>query len=279
MSDSLVSLVVALADDELILGHRHSEWTGFAPHIEEDVAFSSIAQDEIGHAAALYSFVGRLTGEDPDRLALGRAKDEYRNAILCERHNGDWAFSLARHWLYDNADDIRLETLADTSSDELRALVGKLRREERYHLIHANTWMRRVAHGPVEGHTRLVDAVGQALPEALDVFEPIELEDEAVKEGWLPSPFEVLRSRFMERTADALDELDIPAEISSRVDTGEFVASSSGDLIVDEEPAAAAEPLVGRISPGGRRGLHTDDFDQLWDDLTYTYRTNPGASW
>jgi ring-1,2-phenylacetyl-CoA epoxidase subunit PaaC len=94
VSEALNSLLIALADDELILGHRHSEWTGFAPHIEEDVAFSSIAQDEIGHAAALYTIAAELTDDVPDRLALGREKSEYRNAIFCERPNGDWSYTL-----------------------------------------------------------------------------------------------------------------------------------------------------------------------------------------
>ena len=130
-------------DDELILGHRHSEWTGFAPHIEEDVAFSSIAQDEIGHAAALYGLLAMRSGGDADGLALGRDVSEYRNAVLCERPNRDWAYTLARHWVYDTADAIRLEALSDTADEDLRALVTKMRREERYHLIHADTWIER----------------------------------------------------------------------------------------------------------------------------------------
>src|SRR5918994_535549 len=87
---SLRSLVLAVADDELVIGHRHSEWTGFAPHLEEDVAFSSIAQDEIGHAAALYGLLARLDDTDADAIALGRDAGEYRSAILCERPNRDW---------------------------------------------------------------------------------------------------------------------------------------------------------------------------------------------
>src|ERR671919_2133038 len=119
MSASLIALVTALADDELIIGHRHSEWTGFAPHIEEDVAFSSIAQDEIGHAANYFMLLARLTDDDADRIALGRDAGEYRNAVICERSNGDWAYTLARHWLYDTADDIRLATLERSSNTEL----------------------------------------------------------------------------------------------------------------------------------------------------------------
>ncbi len=172
MSTALMSLLTALGDDELVLGHRHSEWTGYAPHMEEDVAFSSIAQDEIGHAAAYYSIAASITGGSADALAFGRDPGEYRNALLCERPNGDWAFTLARHWLYDHADDVRLEALEGSSHGELASLAHKIRREERYHLIHADTWLKRIVRGPVEGRTKLVDAVSSAYVEALGLFEP-----------------------------------------------------------------------------------------------------------
>jgi ring-1,2-phenylacetyl-CoA epoxidase subunit PaaC len=278
VSDSLVSLVTALADDELILGHRHSEWTGFAPHLEEDVAFSSIAQDEIGHASACYALAASVTGDDADRLALGREKSEYHNAVICERANRDWAYTLARHWLYDHADEVRLEALSDSASSDLAALVEKMRREERYHLIHADLWIKRVTRGPVEGRTKLVDAIAQAWPEALDVFEPIELEDEAVKEGWLPTPSSELRQRFVARATAALDELRLPTHIDSHATDGaEFVASSSGDLIASEDSGDRSE--TGERKGGGRRGRRSEDFDALWEDMTAMFRTDPAASW
>ena len=278
MSDSLVSLVTALGDDELILGHRHSEWTGFAPHIEEDVAFSSIAQDEIGHAAAYYSIVASVTGDDPDRLALGREPGEYRNAILCERDNQDWSYSLARHWLYDHADGLRLEALEETAHDELRALVNKMRREERYHLIHADAWMKRIANGPVEGRTKLIDAITRAYDDAMGLFEPFERENEAVKEGWLPVTSDELRRRFEDRVSAALDELGLPTHFQKRADaSAEFVASSSGDLIAGEGQNDNTEPAHDGF--GGRTGTRSPEFQALWDDLTAMYRTHPGATW
>jgi ring-1,2-phenylacetyl-CoA epoxidase subunit PaaC len=277
VSDSLTSLLTALADDELIIGHRHSEWTGHAPHLEEDVAFSSIAQDEIGHAATLYSLISERGGDDPDRLAFGRTAGEYRNAILCERPNTDWAYSLARHWLYDHADSIRLECLEDTAHEGLRAVVTKLRREERYHLLHADTWMRHIARGPIEGRARLIDSLPMAFGEARGLFEPIDGEEEAVKEGWLPVPSLELAERFLAGAADALDELGMPAEFAAPIDdAAEFVASSSGDLIASEGNGRHERHEAGG---GGRRGRHSRDFDALWDEMTITYRENPGARW
>src|ERR1044072_4930374 len=95
--DARLALLFALADDELIMGHRHSEWTGWAPHIEEDLAFSSIAQDEMAHARLLYRLAldSGLAEGDEDGLALGREPSDYRNAVLCERPNGDWGYTLA----------------------------------------------------------------------------------------------------------------------------------------------------------------------------------------
>jgi ring-1,2-phenylacetyl-CoA epoxidase subunit PaaC len=282
VSDALVSLLTALGDDELVLGHRHSEWTGYAPHMEEDVAFSSIAQDEIGHAAAYYSLAAAATEGSPDALAFGRDPGEYRNAILCERPNGEWAFTLARHWLYDHADDVRLTALEDSSHAELASLARKIRREERYHLIHADAWIRRIVRGPVEGRTKLIDAVSVAYPEALGLFEPVEDEARAVYEGLLPVPSTELLGRFVARTAATLDELGLPTEAHGTSDeTAEFVASSSGDLIERDRGAAPEEtaPPVTAEGLGGRIGRHTDDFKELWDVMTVTYRSHPGATW
>jgi ring-1,2-phenylacetyl-CoA epoxidase subunit PaaC len=285
VSRPLQSLVLTLADDELVIGHRHSEWTGFAPHLEEDVAFSSIAQDEIGHAAALYALFSRAAGEDPDGLALGREPHEYRNAVLCERPNGDWSYTLARHWLYDSADEVRLEALEESSDPDLAALAIKMRREERYHLLHADAWLKRIGHGPVEGRAKLIEGLAHALAEADGIFEPIDDEDQAVYQGLLPVPLSELRRRFLAVVTRRLDELGLPTDIGAPLDeSAEFVASSSGDLIASAAaPPGGAEGAVRtREEPagrGGRYGRHTGDFEQLWGEMTSTYRSSPGASW
>jgi ring-1,2-phenylacetyl-CoA epoxidase subunit PaaC len=279
VSDALVSVLTALGDDELILGHRHSEWTGFAPQIEEDVAFSSIAQDEIGHAAAYYAIAGTISGNNPDHIGLGRPPHDYRNAIVCELENRDWAYTLARHWLYDVADDIRLESFADSSHDQLRALATKLRREERYHLIHADAWISRVAGGPVEARTRLLDALSEMFPAAMGLFEPFDNEAAAVKEGVVPVPSDELGRRFVARAGRRLEELSLPTEVKAALDsTAEFQASSSGDLIATGD-APSDEHVDGSNMLGGRRGRHSEVFTSLWDIMTKTYREHEGASW
>jgi len=132
-------LLLGLADDELVIGWRDSEWTGIAPMLEEDVAFSSIAQNEIGHARALYE----LLTDDPDALAFDRKPDEYRCAPLVELRLLDWAHAIARRWLYEVADEIRITALAG----EL-PLAAKINREEAYHRMHAEMWRERLSGTP-----------------------------------------------------------------------------------------------------------------------------------
>jgi Uncharacterized conserved protein len=129
-------LLLALADDELVLGWRDSEWTGIAPVLEEDVAFSSIAQNEIGHARAVYE----LLTDDADALAFDRALDEYRCAPFVELRLLDWAHAIARRWLYEVADEIRIAGLMQDGDPKVAGLAAKINREEAYHRMHAEMW-------------------------------------------------------------------------------------------------------------------------------------------
>src|SRR5437764_1836483 len=140
-NDALAELLLALADDEFVLGYWDSEWTGIAPMLEEDVAFSSLAQDEIGHARVLYELLAELTDDNANRIAYGRQPEEYRHARLLDHARTDWAFSIARRFLYDTADAARLAVLAESSYTPLAGVVGKIRREETYHRMHMDAWM------------------------------------------------------------------------------------------------------------------------------------------
>ena len=137
-------LLLGLADDELVIGWRDSEWTGIAPLLEEDVAFSSIAQNEIGHARAAY----QLLAEDADALAFDRQPGDYRCAPLVELRLLDWAHTIARRWLYEVADEIRIAALMDDSDAAVAGLAAKINREEAYHRMHAELWRERLADTP-----------------------------------------------------------------------------------------------------------------------------------
>ena len=205
---ALVEYLLAWADDELVLGHRDSEWTGFAPQIEEDVAFSSIAQDELGHAAVLYDLIAGLDGDDRDRLALRRPAAEYRHAALVEQPNGDWADTIARHYLYDLADSYRIDTLADSAYAPLAAIARKVQREEHYHLLHDEAWWARLRDGSAESRTRLVAATRRLAPLAIDLFGETAGEHDLVAAGIVPCPSGGLLDEWRLRVAPLLDELD-----------------------------------------------------------------------
>jgi ring-1,2-phenylacetyl-CoA epoxidase subunit PaaC len=133
--------LLAIADDELVLGWRDSEWTGIAPVLEEDVAFSSIAQNEIGHARAIY----QLLSDDPDALAFDREPAEYRSAQLVElRFVPDWARTIARQVLYEESDEKRIKALMESDDEQVAGLAAKIDREEAYHRMHAQMWRERL---------------------------------------------------------------------------------------------------------------------------------------
>jgi ring-1,2-phenylacetyl-CoA epoxidase subunit PaaC len=156
--------LLAIADDELVLGWRNSEWTGIAPVLEEDVAFSSIAQNEIGHARALYG----LLADDPDALALDRAPEEYRCAPLVQlRFVPDWARTIARHVLYEAADELRIARLKASDDTAVAGLAAKIDREEVYHRLHAQMWAERLRDEP-----RYREAVAELWPDAVAMLEP-----------------------------------------------------------------------------------------------------------
>jgi ring-1,2-phenylacetyl-CoA epoxidase subunit PaaC len=141
--------LLELADDELILGWRDSEWTGIAPFLEEDVAFSSIAQNEVGHARALYELAARDLGTTADELAFDREPGEYRCSALVQlRLVPDWARTIARHVLYEEEDERRLRELMASGDPEVAGLAAKIDREEAYHRIHAQMWAERLRGEP-----------------------------------------------------------------------------------------------------------------------------------
>ena len=166
--EAAVEAVLAFADDELVLGWRDSEWTGVAPFLEEDVAFSSIAQGEIGHARALYELAAGVLGGDADALAFDREPTEYRCAPFVELPlAGDWAGTIARHWLYEAADAIRVAALMESDWPELAGLAAKMDREEAYHRMHAQMWRDKLA-----GEERFEAATERLWPYALGLLEP-----------------------------------------------------------------------------------------------------------
>ncbi|HEY7332351.1 MAG TPA: 1,2-phenylacetyl-CoA epoxidase subunit PaaC [Candidatus Limnocylindria bacterium] len=245
--EALAELLLTLADDEFVIGYWDSEWTGIAPMLEEDVAMSSVSQDEIGHARAWYELLAGLTDDDADRIAYGRAPDDYRHAALMNHARTDWAFTVARRFLYEHADAARLEALVRSSHAPLAELAAKMRREETYHLMHFDVWIRRLAEAGGDARERLAAALDRLWPDAATVFTPLAGEARLVGAGILPEPMDALRARWLERVRAVLEPLGLP------------VADPSPD--------------------GDGRTRRTDDFAWLHGELTMVARSEEAATW
>jgi ring-1,2-phenylacetyl-CoA epoxidase subunit PaaC len=248
--EPLSELLLTLADDEFVQGFLDSEWTGIAPMLEEDVAFSSLAQDEIGHARVFYELRAALTGDDADATAFGRPADGYRHCRLLDHPRTDWAFSIVRRYLYDTADALRLMALADSSFRPLAEVVAKIRREEVYHLMHLEAWVRRLADADGEARHRLEAAVEVLWPDALSIFAPLEGEAMLVGQRILAKPMAQLAARQQERLAAAFGSLGITV------------------------PETAPE-----VGGGRTRERPSEGFRWLWGEFTAVHRLEEGATW
>ncbi|HEX6656914.1 MAG TPA: 1,2-phenylacetyl-CoA epoxidase subunit PaaC, partial [Ilumatobacter sp.] len=170
------AVLLAFADDEHLMGQRHTEWIGVAPFLEEDLAFASIGQDELGHAAMLYELViSDLSGDTPsaaavDALAFRREPADYRSCWLVEAACTEWASALVRHWLYDTAEALRWRELAGSSEERLRAIAGRATSEERYHLRHADALLDALV-GDADAGARIANALAELLPLGMALFD------------------------------------------------------------------------------------------------------------
>ena len=250
--EALAELLLALADDEFVLGFWDSEWTGIAPMLEEDVAMSSVSQDEIGHAKAWYELLASLTDDDADRIAFGREPAGYRHAALMNHARSDWAFTVARRYLYEHADATRLESLASSTYAPVAELAAKMRREETYHLLHFDLWLRRLAEAGGEARERLVSSLQRLWPDAQAVFAPLAGEARLVSARIMPDDLETLRRRWLERVVPVLETFGLP---------------------VPPEADRAASPA------GDGRTRRNDDFAWLHGEFTMVARSDEGATW
>lgn len=241
------------ADDELVIGHRHSEWTGFGPDIESDVAMSSIAQEEIGHARVFYEQIVQDERGDVDRLAFGRAPNEYRHAVLLEQENAGWEYSIVRLALYEPFEAGRLRLLGGCGQEPVGGLARTIAREERYHGLFAQTWLERLA-GTAEGRDRVRAALDRAWPEARGLFEETAADDLLRRAGLLSETQAAQRARWEEAVRAVL---------------------AGAGLAMPQARASGS----GGAQEGGRRGVRTPEFDRMLAQMTEVWRSDPEARW
>jgi ring-1,2-phenylacetyl-CoA epoxidase subunit PaaC len=243
-------LLYKMADDQLILGHRNSEWTGFGPLLEEDIAFSSMAQDKIGHSYAIYQLLNELGEQDPDTVAFMRSASLFHNSIFVELPNGEYDFSLIRHFLYDAAESIRFELLSSSSFRPLADLSIKIKGELRYHTLHANTWVKQLGSSSDESIGRLQNSLTVALPYALGMFEESPFEQELIRDGIFAGE-KVLRERWMATVESVISQTQLKL------------------------------PDLEQLKPefGGRTGIHTSNLQPLLDEMSEVFRIDPTTEW
>ncbi|MDH3251983.1 MAG: phenylacetate-CoA oxygenase subunit PaaC, partial [Ignavibacteria bacterium] len=179
-------LLLTLADDELVLGHRDSEWTGHGPILEEDIAFSNIAQDELGHSLVWYTLYEQLTGRTPDAMAFERDSGDFRSCRCVSYPKGDFAYTVVRQYLFDEAEQVRLRSFRGSSHAPLSEAAAKIIREESYHLLHTRSLVERLGDATEESNRRMQAAVDTAFPQALGIFEHLESEEMLVRDGVFP---------------------------------------------------------------------------------------------
>lgn len=267
---AVIDLLYRLADDALILGHRNSEWTGIGPILEEDIAFSSMAQDKMGHALVLYTMLNGLGEADPNHAAFGRKPEQYRCCSLvvlecltkeqgaaAELSNnpvrdelmsrGDWAMSLVRQFLFSEADAQRWAALEKSTHAPLAQFAAKLRGEIKYHTMHGRLMMEKLCKSP-ESRRRLQAALDTLYPHALGMFEPTKFDAELAEAGICPSEAELCKAWESQAAAILYRcELKAPRE---------------------------AKPVY-----GGRQGKHPPEMRDVLDALQKVYRLDPTAQW
>lgn len=197
LKQALAEQFLAMADDEILLAHRNSEWTGHAPILEEDIALANLAQDELGHATIWYGLLHELTEEDANQLVFFRDAPDYRNVQMVELPNGDWAFTLMRQYLFDAAELLRLREMGSSQYQPLADAVGKIQKEELYHLRHSSAWIERLGQGTEESNNRTQYALDTLWPYALQMFEPLPRESILVDADYLPEA-DALRTRWFD---------------------------------------------------------------------------------
>jgi len=246
----LFAYTLRLADNALILGHRVSEWVGHAPMLEEDLALGNLALDLIGQSRSFYTYAGEIEGKarDEDALAYLRDAGGYRNVLLVEQPNGDFAQTIVRHLLYSAYAHPYFETLTRSKDATLAAIAAKAVKEMAYHVRHTAEWTIRLGDGTDESHRRAQTAIEELWPYTGELFETDQSERALIEAGIAVNPADI-RARWSKTLDEVFDD------------------------------AALTRPRDGYMQSGGRSGRHTEHLGFILTELQYLQRSYPGAKW
>jgi ring-1,2-phenylacetyl-CoA epoxidase subunit PaaC len=245
-----VLYILRRADDALILGHRLSEWCGHAPMLEEDMALANIALDLLGQARELYAYAAKVEGKgnDEDKFAYLRDVRQYRNLLLMEQPNGDFARTMVRQFFYSAFADLYWRAMMKSSDATLAAIAAKSEKESAYHLRHSSEWIVRLGDGTEESHRRAQVALDDLWAFTGEMF--------AIDDA----------ERALVDTGVAIDPTAI------RPQWQKIVAGVVGE-------ATLTLPENDWMQQGGRAGRHSEHLGHLLSELQSLQRTFPGATW
>jgi ring-1,2-phenylacetyl-CoA epoxidase subunit PaaC len=239
-----------IADDQLIIGHRNSEWTGLGPILEEDIAFSSIAQDKIGQSLHIYEILQSLGEQEPDIIAFTREARDFKCCQFVEHPIGEYDFSLMRNFLFNHAEMARFEMLASSSLEPLANLAKKYKGEVKYHVMHADTWVRQLGNGNTESNARMQAALNECFNPALGIFEENEFAETLIELNIFAGE-STLKEKWLEAIIPVLEKANLKIPDKSTW-----------------EPAY-----------GGRKGYHSEYLQPMLDEMGAVFRLDPKAEW
>ena len=246
----LVLYTLRRADDALILGHRLSEWCGHAPILEEDMALANMGLDLLGQARELYSYAAKVEGKDndEDKFAYLRDVRQYRNLLLLEQPNGDFARTMVRQFFYSVFADLYWRAMMKSSDPTFAAIAAKSEKESAYHVRHCSEWIVRLGDGTEESHRRAQTAIDDLWAFTGEMFAVDDSERGLIDAG-IAADTASLRAPWLKTVSNVVNE------------------------------ATLALPKNDWMQQGGRSGSHSEHLGHLLSELQSLPRTFPGATW
>lgn len=250
MKEDLFQYCLQLGDNSLILGQRLGEWCGHAPILEVDIAMTNIALDLLGQTRSYFQYAAEVEGKgrDEDKLAFMREENEYKNYLLLEQPNEDFAYTITRQFFFDTFHMLFLEKLANSSDEQLAAIAAKSLKEVKYHFRFSSDWVRRLGDGTEESHRKIQQAVDDLWMFTGEFFKPTDLEKRMAEAG-IGVDVSSLKAGYDYHLQEVFDDAKL----------------STPDFTPNQE--------------GGKEGRHTEYLGHMLSDLQYMQRTYPDMVW
>jgi ring-1,2-phenylacetyl-CoA epoxidase subunit PaaC len=256
--DLLTTYIIHQADNALILGHRNSEWTGHGPILEQDIALSNIALDLVGQARNFYQLAATHLNEltpaesvTEDDLAYLRDANEFRNFVLVEQVNGDWAKTILRQFYFSTYQFLLYNQLLQSNIPEIAAISEKSLKETRYHVKWSSEWVLRLGDGTEESHARMLEAIQNLNPWISELFLPADFEYEAKSSGAGVLP-EIIKDEWYYRVNKLFETATLPKNSS------------------EKKPMQILS---------GKKGVHSEHLGLLLAEMQFLQRAYPGSTW